>query len=90
MQPAVVRPRLRLSRVLVRAGFAVWAAAIVVVSAYLLSSHLLTLPNAAVNDRVTQAGELAVGLEALADLGGQLARGREDQRANRAAIGSRK
>ena len=46
--------------------------------------------DAAVDDGVTQAGELAVGLEALADLRGQLARRGEDQRPNRPTIGSRK
>ena len=43
---------------------------------------LRMLADAAENDRVPQSGELAVNAEALVNLGGQLAGGRQDQRAN--------
>ena len=57
------------------------------VDAVLQRPHLRPLADAAVDDGVSQAGEPAVGGEALADLGRQLARRREDQRPDRPTIG---
>ena len=57
------------------------------VDAILQSLHLRALADATVNHGVSQARELAVGLEALADLCGQFAGWCEDQRPNRPAIG---
>ena len=45
--------------------------------------HLRALADATVYHGVTEARELAVGFEALADLGGKLACGCENQRPNR-------
>ena len=50
------------------------------VDALLQRPHLRTLPDAAVDDRVAETGEFAVGAKAGADLGGQLARRCEHQR----------
>ena len=48
MQPAV--PVRRPRRAVLRTGFAVWAAACVIVGAYLMSAHLLTLPTPEASD----------------------------------------
>ena len=55
------------------------------IDAVLQRPDLRHLADAAEDDRVPQAGEAAVGAEALADLRGQLARRGEDQRADRPA-----
>ena len=59
------------------------------VDAILQSTHLHALADTAVNDRVAQAGEVAIRLEALANLHSQLARRCKNQRPDRPAIGSR-
>ena len=60
------------------------------IDAVLERPRLRILAHAAVNDRLPQRGVLAVGAETFADLAGQLAGRREDERADAASVAFRR